>query len=542
MRSAANSPSTSLVYLLSSPALTILASSSALLTPSYSCSGVIEFEELERGFNRMDIGLSRPQLVELMNAIDSDRDGRIQYAEFAGRFKLLFASKLDAAAGTVGPAVASLRSLTLSGGASSPATVSLRGGSAVDGSLHSGSGRGTPISSGSSSSAPPAKLPAPDAWTRETLRRIGVALLCDDGGGDVKQAFMLFDADRDGLVRHSTLAACVLECSLGFADRAFLPPATSACAVSHSLKSSPALPLSVLQLSSDEFCLGMHKLGLGLTDADVGRLLAFVDANHSGSVSLVEFADAFAAAGVVTAAPPAPPPVAPVATPAAAAAVAARFGLGMGGMGSGSAGASSPRGSAAGKALLPGAASGVIPGAFSPGPAGSSGSGAVSAGGSPPPTRRGESIGSFRLSFGGGSKSAASSATPSPRASPAASPAASGGAGAGSGAGAGPGASGASGEGRPWQQGVIESLVATLFEWRTELAAAFRLFDTDGNGSIDREEFRAGLAALSSLSGASITDMQADELMRALDKDGNGSIDYEEVSIWRSRGQRMNAG
>jgi hypothetical protein len=39
-------------------------------------SGVIEFEELEKGLTKMDIGLSRSQIYELMNSIDSDKDGR----------------------------------------------------------------------------------------------------------------------------------------------------------------------------------------------------------------------------------------------------------------------------------------------------------------------------------------------------------------------------------------------------------------------------------------------------------------------------------
>jgi len=35
-----------------------------------------EFEELERGLTRMDVGLCRSQLVDLMNALDEDGDGR----------------------------------------------------------------------------------------------------------------------------------------------------------------------------------------------------------------------------------------------------------------------------------------------------------------------------------------------------------------------------------------------------------------------------------------------------------------------------------
>lgn len=96
------------------------------------------------------------------------------------------------------------------------------------------------------------------------------------------------------------------------------------------------------------------------------------------------------------------------------------------------------------------------------------------------------------------------------------------------------GASGASGElsahtNRSWQRGVIEQIVSTLYEYRVELAAAFRMFDLDGNGVISAEEFRQGLQALTGLAGSPITDMQADEMLRALDRDNDGTINYEEV-------------
>lgn len=84
---------------------------------------------------------------------------------------------------------------------------------------------------------------------------------------------------------------------------------------------------------------------------------------------------------------------------------------------------------------------------------------------------------------------------------------------------------------RSWQRGVIDRIVSTLFEYRLELASAFRMFDTNGDGIITREEFRHGLVALTNLAGSPVTDMQADELMRVLDKDNSGTIDFAEVSI-----------
>ena len=79
-----------------------------------------------------------------------------------------------------------------------------------------------------------------------------------------------------------------------------------------------------------------------------------------------------------------------------------------------------------------------------------------------------------------------------------------------------------------WQRGVIERIVAVLFEYRFELAAAFSLFDTDRSGKISRDELRIGLNSISSLTGSPLTEGQADELMRALDTDGDGEIDWLE--------------
>ena len=79
-----------------------------------------------------------------------------------------------------------------------------------------------------------------------------------------------------------------------------------------------------------------------------------------------------------------------------------------------------------------------------------------------------------------------------------------------------------------WQRGVIEQIVSTLYEYRVELAAAFRMFDLDGNGVISADEFRQGLQALTGLTGSPITDMQADEMLAALDVNGDGSINYDE--------------
>ena len=46
-------------------------------------SGSIDYEELERGLAKLDLGLSRSQLYELMSSIDNDKDGRYVFDVYA---------------------------------------------------------------------------------------------------------------------------------------------------------------------------------------------------------------------------------------------------------------------------------------------------------------------------------------------------------------------------------------------------------------------------------------------------------------------------
>jgi protein phosphatase len=83
-------------------------------------------------------------------------------------------------------------------------------------------------------------------------------------------------------------------------------------------------------------------------------------------------------------------------------------------------------------------------------------------------------------------------------------------------------------ESEMWQRRIIEKVVAVLYEYRIELKAAFEKFDLDQSGMVNLEEFRLGLKALTGAVGAPLSDMQANELMRALDKNGDGQLSYQE--------------
>ena len=63
---------------------------------------------------------------------------------------------------------------------------------------------------------------------------------------------------------------------------------------------------------------------------------------------------------------------------------------------------------------------------------------------------------------------------------------------------------------------------------RRQLEARFREFDSDGNGKIDRAEFRQLTDAL----GAALSEPEAERAFSAIDKNANGSIEFEEFCSW----------
>ncbi|GAM37849.1 calmodulin [Talaromyces pinophilus] len=57
-----------------------------------------------------------------------------------------------------------------------------------------------------------------------------------------------------------------------------------------------------------------------------------------------------------------------------------------------------------------------------------------------------------------------------------------------------------------------------------ELRAAFEVFDQDGSGTISADEMRRVMKSI----GEELTDAEIDEMIKEADTDGNGTIDYQE--------------
>jgi len=79
-----------------------------------------------------------------------------------------------------------------------------------------------------------------------------------------------------------------------------------------------------------------------------------------------------------------------------------------------------------------------------------------------------------------------------------------------------------------WENQIIQRVCDAIRRSQVQLKAVFRDMDKDRSGSIDVQEFKAGLEAMNILLACPITDVQIGKLHKALDKDGDGVINYEE--------------
>ena len=68
-----------------------------------------------------------------------------------------------------------------------------------------------------------------------------------------------------------------------------------------------------------------------------------------------------------------------------------------------------------------------------------------------------------------------------------------------------------------------------------ELKDAFKVFDTDGSGSISRSEMKKLLKKL----GQTLSDAELDAMMDEVDTDKNGEIDFEEFKNMMVRNPRL---
>jgi len=81
---------------------------------------------------------------------------------------------------------------------------------------------------------------------------------------------------------------------------------------------------------------------------------------------------------------------------------------------------------------------------------------------------------------------------------------------------------------KSWENQVIQTVCDAVRQSKVQLKSIFREMDKDRSGTIDAEEFRAGLEAVNILLSNPMTDIQIAKLRKAIDKDGDGVINYDE--------------
>jgi len=82
---------------------------------------------------------------------------------------------------------------------------------------------------------------------------------------------------------------------------------------------------------------------------------------------------------------------------------------------------------------------------------------------------------------------------------------------------------------RTWENQIIQTVCDAIRKSKVQLKSVFRDMDKDRSGTIDVQEFRAGLEAVNILLANPMTDMQIAKLLKAAaDKNGDGVINYDE--------------
>ena len=197
--------------------------------------GTVEYSEFVEGLERLKLGLSKRQQYDFMQSIDTDKDGHIDFSEFASRFRVAFTRIADASnAGTPG-SVLSPPGVAGSPGVSHSPTWDVRG-------MAQANSPGVP-NAGSETE----ELEVDDT-IKDLLQRVGTALF--SGEKNAAEQFASMDTNGDGC------------------------------------------------LSKDEFATALTALDLDppVTHEQSDALLAALDTTDSGTLNYLEFVSAFSVA------------------------------------------------------------------------------------------------------------------------------------------------------------------------------------------------------------------------------------------------------
>ncbi len=126
-----------------------------------NADGSVEFSEFVDVMEKLDVGLSRRQLYELMSSIDKDRDAKIDFKEFAERFQVVFTRIKDG-----NNAYTTEQLLRMEDGEGGAEAFEMPSGIEVD------------------------------AWTRKALNTVGTALF--SGKANPARVFAKIDVNNDG--------------------------------------------------------------------------------------------------------------------------------------------------------------------------------------------------------------------------------------------------------------------------------------------------------------------------------------------------------